>query len=143
MGFLKRRERKHFQIFLVFFSPIFLFFLPNISSKLIFYKTIGLYLQGYKKNGRLCVGVLTPKQTISSFSWFMVWSSSDCLEAFSSSVFFKHYTLKNSRCLVSIGSEFERFWATIIEILSLERRWCSVGDSVMFFLKKCIPSNLW
>ena len=130
MGFLKRRERKHFQIFLVFFSPIFLFFLPNISSKLIFYKTIGLYLQGYKKNGRLCVGVLTPKQTISSFSWFMVWSSSDCLEAFSSSVFFKHYTPKKLQM-----SSLHRFW--IWKILSYNHRDIASRKEVMQCRRFC------
>ena len=139
MGFLKRRERKHFQNFLVFFYFFSQIFLPN----LFFTKQLGCIYRDTRKMGGYVLVFWHLSRLFRLFHdlWFdlrpIVWRHFRAL--FSSNII----PLKNSRCLVSIGSDFVRFWATIVEILRLERRWCNVGDFVMFFLKKCIPSNLW
>ena len=48
----------------------------------------------------------------------------------------KFISLKRYGCLVSISSNFVRFRATIVKISHSEGRWCSVRNSIMFFLKK-------
>ena len=74
---------------------------------------------------------------ISSFYLFiffliLVWFLYYCLEAFSSSDFFKFGI---SRCLVSIGSNLAQFGVTVAKISRLEERWHSVGNFATPFLK--------
>ena len=51
--------------------------------------------------------------------------------------------IESSGCLVSNSPNRARFWATVVEIARLEGRWCSAKNSVTFFLKKFVSSNLW
>ena len=130
-------------IFLVFFSIIFLFFTSKIS---IF----------FTKNGAVFIGMPTKLKAmwwcsripshslplvhqvwlfclfLSSWSNFHTAVLSHFLALFPS----KFISLKGYGCLVSISSNFMRFRATIVKISCPEGRWCSVRNSIMFFLKK-------
>ena len=136
MGFLKRGKRKHFHIFLVFFSQIFL---PN----LLFTKQLGCIYRDTRKMGGY---VMVFWQLSRLFHLFHdLWSDlcPTIWRPFRALFYSNIISLENSRYLVSIGSDFVIFWAAIVEISRPEGRWCSVGDSVMFLLKKFIPSSPW
>ena len=80
---------------------------------------------------------------ISSFCFFffiiiLVWFLYYCLEAFSSSDFFKFGICG---CLVSIGSNLAQFGVMVAKISRLEERWHSVGNSATLFLKNSFISQ--
>ena len=132
-------------IFLVFFSIIFLFF----TSKNSIYFFI-------KKNGAVFIG--RPKILEAMWSCCRIpshslplvhqvwrfclfpsfWSDfhTAVLRPFRAPFSSKFISLKRYGCLVPIGSSFVRFRAMVIKISPPEGRWCSVGNSVTFFLKK-------
>ena len=84
----------------------------------------------------------SPCQHFSTFSLFLVWKSYGCLETFPSFGFFEFICMESSSCLVSNGSRFVQFGATVVEILRLEGRWCKVEKFWMSFLEKFISFNL-
>ena len=110
MGFLKRWEIKNFRIFLGFFSS------SNFSSIFyIFFSKYSLQTSSFlqKIGGGVFIEIqekwetvwwCTPSLAISSFSWFLVRSSHNYLEAFWTSISSNFISLKSSRFLVSIGS---------------------------------------
>ena len=130
-------------IFLVFFSIIFLFFTSKIS---IF----------FTKNGAVFIGMPTKLKAmwwcsrIPSHSLPLVhqvwlfclflgfWSDfhTTVLRHFWALFSSKFISLKRYGRLVSIRSNFVRFRATVVKISHLEGRWCSIRNSIMFFLKK-------
>ena len=72
------------------------------------------------------------------FLIILVWFLYYCLEAFSSSDFFKFGIFG---CLVSIGSNLAQFGVTVVKISRLEERWYGVRNSATPFLKNSFLSQ--